>query len=412
VTDRVDVAIVGGGAAGIAAARRLANRHRSVLIVEALPQLGGRARTVTINGMPLDLGCGWLHSAERNPLTAVAEAHGLHVDRRDSAWNRRLGNVGFAVEDQRKAWAAYRRFGERLRRNPPASDRAADAFARDNRWRPFVDGLSSFVNGVELDGLSVIDFVTYDDASSNNNWRLPEGYGAFIAGLGAGMPMALSTEVKSISCDTDLILETNRGTIHARAAIVAVSTSVLTKGAIRFTPPVDDHLHAASRLPLGIADKVFLSIADPEAIPEESHLLGRLDRAATGSYYLRPFGRPVIECFFGGAWARSLEDAGAAAAASFAIGELRDLLGADFARGLAPIAVTYWAHEPTIAGSYSHALPGYAEARAVLAAPVSERLCFAGEACSREDFSTAHGAWHSGLAAAHWIERFLARGRG
>jgi monoamine oxidase len=411
VTDPIDVAIVGGGAAGIAAARRLTDHGRSVLLIEALPRLGGRARTVTINSMPLDLGCGWLHSAERNPLTAIAQAHGQIVDRRESAWNRQLGN-GFEVEDQRKAWAAYRRFGERLRRDPPASDRAADALARDNRWRPFVDGLSSFVNGVELDELSVADFITYDNASSNNNWRLPGGYGAFIAGLGAGMPMALSTEVKSISCNADLALETDRGTIHARAAIVAVSTAILTKGAIRFMVPVDDHLHAASCLPLGVADKVFLSIAGPEAIPEESHLLGRLDRAATGSYYLRPFGRPVIECFFGGAWARALEDAGTEAAASFAIGELRDLLGADFARGLAPMAITHWAHETTIGGSYSHALPRHAEARAVLAAPVSERLCFAGEACSREDFSAAHGAWQSGLVAADWIERFLTSGGG
>jgi monoamine oxidase len=44
----------------------------------------------------------------------------------------------------------------------------------------------------------------------------------------------------------------------------------------------------------------------------------------------------------------------------------------------------------------------------VLASPVSERLCFAGEACSRQDFSTAHGAWESGLTAADSIERFLA----
>ena len=142
-------------------------------------------------------------------------------------------------------------------------------------------------------------------------------------------------------------------------------------------------------------------------MPPESHLLGRYDRTATGSYYLRPFGRPVIECFLGGASARALERAGTEAAYSFVIGELRELLGADFARGLIPLTATRWAHEETIGGSYSHALPGHADARAVLARPVSERLCFAGEACSRADFSTAHGAWQSGREAADWIERSL-----
>jgi monoamine oxidase len=182
---------------------------------------------------------------------------------------------------------------------------------------------------------------------------------------------------------------------------------VLASGAIRFDPPVDEHLHAASRLPLGLADKIFLSLAEPDAVPPESHLLGRFDRARTGSYYLRPFGRPIVECFLGGPLARELEASGNEAALAFVQEELGALLGARFARGLAPLAVTAWGREPTILGSYSHALPGAADARAQLAAAVNARLCFAGEACSPQDFSTAHGAWQSGLAAANWVARAL-----
>src|SRR5262245_166702 len=175
VIDQVDVAVVGGGAAGIAAARRLVDRHRSVLLIEALPQLGGRARTVTIQSMPLDLGCGWLHSAERNPLAALADAEGQLVDRSEGAWRRQLGNIDFPAHDQQGAWAAFRRLKERLRRDPPVSDRACDALAHDDRWRPFIDAISSFINGVELDQLSVADFVAYDDMATNTNWRLPNG---------------------------------------------------------------------------------------------------------------------------------------------------------------------------------------------------------------------------------------------
>ncbi len=407
MVSQVDVAVVGAGAAGIAAARRLADRGRSVLLIEALPRLGGRAHTVTIDGFALDLGCGWLHSAERNPLAALAEKQELAIDRSEAAWGRQLDDIGFTPEEQRQAWGAYRRLGERLRRNSPASDRAADALARDDRWRPFIDAVSSFINGTELDHLSVADFLAYEDASDHINWRLPSGYGAFIAGLAAGLPTALGTTVSSVSWDRDVVLETDRGAIRAHSAVVAVSSNVLAHGAIRFTSPIDDHLHAASRLPLGLADKVFLSMAEPEALPPESHLLGRLDRAGTGSYYIRPFGRPVIECYLGGASARALEEAGKAAAVSFVVDELSRLLGADFARGLKPLTVTSWAQEPTILGSYSHALPGHADARAMLARPVSERLCFAGEACSVSDYSTAHGAWQSGLAAADWIDGAL-----
>src|SRR5688572_12434846 len=165
MSNRIDVAIIGGGAAGIAAARELASKGRSSLLVEASPRLGGRARTVSLRGMPLDLGCGWLHSAERNPLAALAEMGGEVLDRREGAWRRQFHDLGFTAKDQEEAWKAYEAFGERIRRNPPPSDRAGDAMARDDRWRPFVDAISSFINGAELDALSIADFIAYDDAA-------------------------------------------------------------------------------------------------------------------------------------------------------------------------------------------------------------------------------------------------------
>jgi monoamine oxidase len=36
----------------------------------------------------------------------------------------------------------------------------------------------------------------------------------------------------------------------------------------------------------------------------------------------------------------------------------------------------------------------------MLAAPVDDRVFFAGEACSRSDYSTAHGAYLTGVDAA------------
>lgn len=404
VTDDLDVAVIGAGAAGISAARRLAERGHSVLLIDALTRLGGRAYSLNFQGMPLDLGCGWLHSAERNPLVALAESMGLEIDRSSGAWTRQLHNLHFTAEAQQAAWDAYRHFTARLHRAAPPSDRTADALVGDDRWRPFIDAISSYVNGTETDQLSATDFLVYDTAASDNNWRLPSGYGNFIAALGARLPATLSTRVTSVVEGNDIVIGTERGSRHARAAIITVSTSVLINGSIQFPRSAEDHLHAAACLPLGVADKVYLSIATPDAVPAESHLLGRLDRTATGSYYLRPFGRPIIECYLGGSLARELEDAGETATVSFVLEELRHLLGTEFARGLAPIAITRWAREATIGGSYSHALPGLAHARAVLARPVSERVCFAGEACSPRDFSTAHGAWESGILAADWIE--------
>jgi monoamine oxidase len=119
-----------------------------------------------------------------------------------------------------------------------------------------------------------------------------------------------------------------------------------------------------------------------------------------GSYHLRPFGQPCIEGFFGGSFAQALEDAGEGALAAAAVDEIAALLGNDFRRKLKPLAGSRWAHDPFARGSYSHALPGHARDRAVLAVPVEGRLFFAGEATSPNFFSTAHGARDSGERAA------------
>ena len=92
-----------------------------------------------------------------------------------------------------------------------------------------------------------------------------------------------------------------------------------------------------------------------------------------------------------------------------AIDEIVSYLGNDFRRKLKPLAESRWAHDPWAHGSYSHALPGRAGERTVLAAPVDDRLFFAGEATSPNFFTTAHGARDSGERAAKEVMQTLAK---
>jgi monoamine oxidase len=108
----------------------------------------------------------------------------------------------------------------------------------------------------------------------------------------------------------------------------------------------------------------------------------------------------MIEAYFGGTLARDLETGGERAFFDFASGQLTDLLGSAFARRIRPIHIHRWGLDPFSRGAYSFAVPGKADCRAALAQPVDGRLFFAGEATSREDYSTAHGAYLSGVAAA------------
>jgi monoamine oxidase len=406
-----EIVIIGAGAAGIGAARRLAAAGIKPLLLEALPRPGGRAWTVDRAAAPVDLGCGYLHSADRNPWTEIAEQSGFMVEKRGPAWDRQYRNLGAAASEWQAASAAFERWSERLIAEPPASDIAAEAMEPGGRYNAYLQAMSGYISGDELERISAQDYSTYDQASTYCNWRLPAGYGSLITtSLPADADLRLNTAVEKIGLEAkNLTLHTASGTLRPRAVIVTVSTNVLAGEAIVWPVALDPWREAASRLPLGYDEKLFFEITGEHAFAPETHVLGDLHNPATGSFYIRPFGRPVIECFLGGAGARYVAKAGADAAFAQALDALAQLFGTSIRASLRPLIASDWTNAPTIRGAYSHALPGQAEARAILAQPYENRLFFAGEATHRSDFSTAHGAYLTGLRAAEEAMTALAK---
>lgn len=404
----LDVAIIGAGAAGVAAGRRLAAAGRSILLIEASERVGGRAWTRHHEGLPIDLGCGWLHSGDRNPWSALAPELGFRLDRTTPPWGKQFQGLNFPPDQQEAAWSAYAAFEERLRAAPPETDRAADLLEPGGRWNGYLEAMSGYINGASLDQLSIRDYLAYADAETGVNWRVEQGYGALVAAAAADLPVRLNTQVSAIEAGSrHLRVIAASGAIEARAVILTLPTDVLASGSIRLPVEVDDRVDAARMLPLGLADKIVFALDRRDGFEPDTQVIGRPGDAMTGSYHLRPFGRPLIEGFYGGATARELEAMGEAAAAAFARDELASLFGPQISRRLTQVAQSSWGRNPFALGSYSHALPGHVSARGLLAMPWNDRLFFAGEACSTADFSTAHGAFETGLAAA---EAVLARG--
>lgn len=401
----IDLAIVGAGAAGISAAREAKRRGLSCVVLEASERIGGRACTVGWRGHALDLGATWLHSTGRNPLVALAEQLRVPIDRTPAPWREQFEDLGYSKEEQAQSWAATEAFTDRLRSNPPRSDRASDALEPGNEWNGFLDALSGYLNGTSLAHVSAADFMAYWDASGDGNWRLPGGYGTLVSRLAEGEDVRTGVAVDKVDWSgRGVRLGSEKGVVEAAHAIVAVPTNVLASGDIVFDPALDEQLHAAAQLPLGRVEKLFLTSADAEAIPPDAHLIGNPRSADTGSYMLRPLSMPVIEGFFGGDW---LEGANADDLVCKAREELGALLGSDFARKLKPAAHSDWKNHRFIRGSYSYAVPGAHGARAALAAPAAGRLAFASEACSESDYATVHGAWQSGIAA---VEQLFGKG--
>jgi monoamine oxidase len=402
----VDVAIVGAGAAGLGAARALEHSGLSVIVLEARDRVGGRGHTImAAPGITFDVGCGWLHSADKNSFVKIAEQLNFEIDKTRPPWREQSFDTGFPLEERadfiRALDAFYERAEQAARKlKKSGGDCAASTYLEPcNRWNPMIDAISTYINGSELDSVSILDMDAYEDTEIN--WRVRRGYGALMAAYGAPCPLAFNAQVTLIDHSGKRVrIETSRGWLSAGKVIITVPTNLIADQSIRFHPALPAKVDAARGLPLGLADKVMLALNEPEALPKDGNLRGATMRTAMGSFHLRPFGQACIEGYFGGSFAHALENSGEGALAAEAIGEIAALLGSDFRRKLKPLAESRWAHDPFARGSYSHALPGHAGARAVLASPVDGRLFFAGEATSPNFFSTAPGARDSGERAA------------
>src|SRR4029078_45095 len=117
---------------------------------------------------------------------------------------------------------------------------------------------------------------------------------------------------------------------------------------------------------LALADKLSIALAGAEELEPDMRVFGHIDRAATANYHFRPFGRPMIEAYFGGRFAAELESSGdgaffdCAVAGPFfdsAVSDLVGLFGNGFAARIRPVAIHRWGDDPFALGSYSYASP-------------------------------------------------------
>ncbi len=253
--------------------------------------------------------------------------------------------------------------------------------------------------------LSTRDAGNYSD--SHVNLPVEDGYGVLVARLSRGLPIRLNVAVKAIEIRGEGVrVETSSGTVTAKACILAVPSRVMEKQRIVIKPDLPAALQQAfADVTMGYGEKVamgfdrkvfegfeipFADVFDPVA-PDTKPL----------NFELHPFGRPIAVAHVGGSFARELAEAGAEAMKGFAIDTLVKAFGADIRKRIVASAATGWTMDEQIGGAYSCAKPGKAKARAVFSEPVHERVFLAGEHVHRHFMATAHGAYETGLDAAH-----------
>ena len=406
----VDVVVVGAGCAGLAAAKRLISQGLRVTVLEAMDRIGGRAWTTSTDfGVPFDIGCAWLHAADRNPFFPEAVAAGWTLQHHDMGLDHLWFGKRKATEQEMAAEArAAAELAACIERHKGESDRLSTLVEACHSLRASATFAGPMDYGADDDEISVTDYRSAADLDPNYFTR--EGFGALIHRWGTDVPVTLGTPVRRIRWDgSGVEVATDRGSIRARAAIVTVSTGVLAFEEIAFTPDLPEgHQEAIFDLPMGLLTKVPLRIEGTRLglKPFDDLLIER--HARHDLYFLAfPFDLDLMVGFVGGDFAWEMEAAGCEAAVDFVTDRLVEIFGSDVRRAVSHGTMTNWGAERFVRGAYAAARPGKAQAREVLSRPVGERIWFAGEALAGGLKQTAGGARLSGEAVAGKVGLWL-----
>lgn len=253
----VDIVVIGAGAAGIAAARRVLAANRRVVVIEASDRVGGRCITDTrLFGVPVDLGAHWIHAPNINPMAKLSRATGLDVYPAPPGQKIRIGRR-YARESELEDFLsvlvrANRAIGDAARGKIDIS--CAQALPKElGDWRNTVEFvLGPFSCGKDLSEVSAVDFSK--SLERNKDAFCRQGLGTLLAKLAEGLPIRLSTQVKRVESwqRGQVVVETTHGSVVGRAAIVTPSTNVLAAKKIRFDPELPQRYEDAfNRLRLG-----------------------------------------------------------------------------------------------------------------------------------------------------------------
>jgi monoamine oxidase len=411
----VDVIIVGAGAAGIAAARRLSASGYSFTLVEASDRIGGRCFTETRSfGVPFDRGAHLIHVPEINPLIKLAPRTGLDIYRAPSGQRVRIGRRDARESELENFLAAlvraHRSIAEAGRGSSDID--CAQAMPGDlGGWRSTIEfALGPYGVARDLKGLSAADFGASIERDFGAYCR--QGYGALLAKLAEGIPVELATPVTHIDTQTRgsrVDATTSRGTLSGRYVIVTASTAVLASERIKFDRGLPKRqLDALHSLKLGSFDHIVLDMpGNPLGLQRDDLVFEKSSGPRTAALLANISGTSLSQIEVGGGFGRELAAQGEKAMADFAAEWLAGLFGSGVKAAIRRTQATRWNAEPWALGAVSGAVPGGHWARKALMEPVRGRVYFAGEAMHESMWGTVGGAWESGERAAAAVIRRL-----
>lgn len=450
----VDVAIVGAGAAGLAAARelRLAGCAR-VILLEATERVGGRVRSGTIEAcgysLPVELGPEFVHGAEANPLLDALVEMGCKI--RTLEWPNfyyfgKEGQLfdGAHAETLTEMKAMQAAF-EALEHLTPERTREQSllqhfvAAGLPSRVLDMADAIYANDYGAELSSIGLRETIAEQRAwAHGEDYLVADGHCLSDAMAHLARGTQLLTGFEAVAIDWDVraddgsprvrVCDASGRVVEARRLLVTLPLACLQRGAVAFSPALPAaKTEAISRVRVGNALKVAVALSAPVwpatfwdavcsdcAFPE---IWLTPPAAASDGEEARPAGKPyVLVAFVSGERSERLAELGDAELVRLLLQQLDTMFGSPADRTPASTKcvghlVCNWKGQPYALGAYSHPSLGALGAREIIGAPLGGLgglVHFAGEAVNVAINPCVHGAMATGTHAARALRASLA----
>ncbi|KAL8227732.1 hypothetical protein R6Q57_015316 [Mikania cordata] len=452
------VIVIGGGFAGISAARALHDASFQVTVLESRNRIGGRVRTDYSFGFPVDLGASWLHGVcKENPLAPIIGRLGLPLYRTSGdnsvLYDHDLESYAlFDMDGNQVPQELVSQVGKIFETILEETNKVRDEVTEDMSIRQAISIVFERNPKLRLEGLpykvlqwylcrmegwfaadaETISLKCWDKACIfylyavfiinttlyisymfflvEQEELLPGGHGLMVRGylpvintLAKGLDIQLGHRATKINRRKNGVKVTieNGTTFFADAAVIAVPLGVLKSSLITFEPRLPQWKEEAiADLGVGVENKIILHF--DRVFWPNVEFLGVVAETSYGcSYFLnlhKATGHPVLVYMPAGQLAKDIEKLSDAAAANFAFIHLKKILP----DASAPIQhlVSRWGSDINSLGSYSYDAVGKPhDLYERLRIPV-DNLFFAGEATSTDHPGSVHGAYHTGQMAA------------